>query len=715
MGGIHDDQPDAESKPLHILIAGAGIGGLTAAIALRQQGHHVEIFEQSKLSQETGAAIHLATNCNGLLRRLGFMAEDIGGVECTNVVEYLPHNGQVKYQVPVKKLGASLWAHPWYLVHRAHLHTALWEMAVNPDGKGPPAKLHLATRVQRIDAANGTIVLTDGTEFQGDLVIGADGVHSKTRASISGGDLKAFDSGKSAFRFMVPTQKLESDPKTAPLVKPGALSMWIGDDRRVIMYPCMNNTMMNFVLIHPSVESQADVGDEAGWQQTGSKDRMLAIYQSFHESVRAVIEKAEEDIKVWKLLDMDKMPTFVHERLGLLGDAAHPFLPHQGQGGGQAIEDAIALATLLPLGTSRQDIPERLSLYNECRYERSHKIQDFTRTAGKDAAELAAEGKKLDMMEYQKYNFGHDAYDFARGKLRALLNSKEKTLRFRSPLGFGASPGPRRPLGMSNIPLLQQANLETFQTLFVRFKSSRTYLENLLPPNFAFTRPGTLATASISCTTLDGMAWLARGGYSHCGLYIHGIYFTQHDGSKVYGSYLAVLFENSADPIITGRDELGMPKIYCDIDAGIVGNNASVSLAWRGTRFCQFNISGLATPEPTSSPPEPAPQTPPSPPPESGHFWHRYIPSVGEPGNADADYIVFNPHSDSSTQGDATSTTTLASKNASLAFDKGNWKTLPTLYHVATGLSEMPIYGIEEARFVKGVGVDDFSGARRIE
>lgn len=262
MGGIHDDQPDAESKPLHILIAGAGIGGLTAAIALRQQGHHVEIFEQSKLSQETGAAIHLATNCNGLLRRLGFMAEDIGGVECTNVVEYLPHNGQVKYQVPVKKLGASLWAHPWYLVHRAHLHTALWEMAVNPDGKGPPAKLHLATRVQRIDAANGTIVLTDGTEFQGDLVIGADGVHSKTRASISGGDLKAFDSGKSAFRFMVPTQKLESDPKTAPLVKPGALSMWIGDDRRVIMYPCMNNTMMNFVLIHPSVESQADVGDE---------------------------------------------------------------------------------------------------------------------------------------------------------------------------------------------------------------------------------------------------------------------------------------------------------------------------------------------------------------------------------------------------------------------------------------------------------------------
>ena len=92
MGDIRQSQADGQQKPLHILIAGAGIGGLSAAIALRQQGHQVDIFEQSKLSQETGAAIHLASNCNGLLRRMGLMAEQIGGVECTDVIEYLPHN-----------------------------------------------------------------------------------------------------------------------------------------------------------------------------------------------------------------------------------------------------------------------------------------------------------------------------------------------------------------------------------------------------------------------------------------------------------------------------------------------------------------------------------------------------------------------------------------------------------------------------------------------
>lgn len=448
---------------------------------------------------------------------------------------------------------------------------------------------------------------------------------------------------------------------------------------------------------------------------------MLAIYQSFDSSVRSIIEKAEEDIKVWKLLDMDKLPTFVHERLALLGDAAHPFLPHQGQGGGQAIEDAVALAALLPLGTSRQDIPERLQLYNECRYKRAHKIQDFTRTAGKDAAELQAEGKKLDMMEYQKYNFGHDAHDFATGKLRTLLNSQDPTLRFRSPFGFNPSPGPRRPLGLqpsnTTITSLRQTKPETHQTLSVRFKSSRTYLESLLAPGFAFTSPGTLAHASISCTTLDGMTWLAGGGYSHAGLYIHGVNYTKKDGSKIFGTYLAVLFEDATDPIITGRDELGMPKLFCDINVDVQGDNASISLASRGTTFGKIGVSGLATPEPTpAAPPAPAQRMPgpPPPPPEQGTFWQRYVPSVGEPGKTDADYAVFNPNPEPPAQGEA-APTTLSSASGSVAFEEGDWQTLPTLHHVAKGLAEMPVYGVEEAKLVKGRGVGDVGGARRVE
>ena len=125
---------------------------------------------------------------------------------------------------------------------------------------------------------------------------------------------------------------------------------------------------------------------------------MLQIFADFGSNVKAILEKVEDDkLKTWALLDMAQMPTFIAGKLAVLGDSAHPFLPHQGQGGGQAIEDGVALAALLPLGT-RPDVSERLQLYQQCRYERAHTIQEFTRTAGKDAAELAAEGKKLDSM-----------------------------------------------------------------------------------------------------------------------------------------------------------------------------------------------------------------------------------------------------------------------------------------------------------------------------
>lgn len=255
----HNDS-NAVTRPLKVLVVGAGIGGLTAALALRQQGHDVDIYEQSKLAQETGAAIHIASNCYGLLQRLGLGVEDIGGVECKGVVEYRPDGG-LNYSVDLDKL-PKMWAHPWYLVHRAHLHTSLKQLATGEEGKGRPARLHVASQVQSVDEQIPTITLADGTHIQGDLLVGADGVHSQTRTKIPGGHMKPFDSGKSAFRFLIPNELLASDDKTAHLVTKPWLTMWIGEDRRLIQYPCVGGTMWNYVAIHPSRESEADITGE---------------------------------------------------------------------------------------------------------------------------------------------------------------------------------------------------------------------------------------------------------------------------------------------------------------------------------------------------------------------------------------------------------------------------------------------------------------------
>ncbi|EMC99531.1 hypothetical protein BAUCODRAFT_63413 [Baudoinia panamericana UAMH 10762] len=720
MAAINGSHHAERNSPLRVLIVGAGIGGLTAAVALRRQGHDVEIFEQSKLAQETGAAIHLAPNANGLLRRLGLNVENIGGVECVGVIECLPHNNQVKYEVDNTKF-AKMWQHAWYLVHRAHLHTALKNMAIDTDGFGKPAKLQVASRVKTVNAQNASIGLEDGTTIQADVVIGADGVHSMARANIPGGDLSPFDSGKSAFRFLIPTDTLASDPMTAgPTSKLGYLTMWIAEDRRVVMYPCSNNTMMNFVAIHPSRESEADVTGE-GWQESASKARMLDIYKAFAPEVRAILEKAE-DPKVWKLLDMKQMPTFIHEKLAVLGDAAHPFLPHQGQGGAQALEDAVVLAAVLPLGTKPSDIPERLQVYEQCRYERAHRIQNFTREAGLDAAEMATLGKKLDMHEYQAYNFGHDAWDFSTNALRKHLNTKDTALRFRAPIELGASPGPRRPLGLhpqsEALRLLRQSTPERARTYSVKFRTSQTYVQNLLPSGFAFTSPATVVSASLMCTTLSGMTWLGGGGYSHFGLYLHGVNYTKRDGSKVFGTYMPLLFEDLTDPIITGRDEVGMPKLFADIDVRPDGEQGcKILLVWRGVRFGELDICGLTKEQPVVNgvsleQPHRGPGTPPAPP-ETGRFHYRYVPTVGEPGKTDAEYAVFVPNA--APEEGAEPPTNFVTKSASFSFDGKDWQSLPTLHHITSWLAAMPCLGVEEGRLTQSVGVTDISNARRLE
>jgi 2-polyprenyl-6-methoxyphenol hydroxylase-like FAD-dependent oxidoreductase len=241
-----------------------------------------------------------------------------------------------------------------------------------------------ASRVVQVNPATATITLEDGTQFQGDLVVGADGVNSTTRSAIPGGNVKASCSGKSAFRFLVSKQAALHDPETAALVeRPGELSIWYGADRRIVLYPTSHNTVLNFVLIHPEEES-AEEADES-WGQSGNLQKMLQIFSSFDPAVLKLLSMADpQSVRVWKLLDMEEIPRWYEGRLALLGDAAHPFLPHQGQGAGVAIEDAASLAVVLPLGTTVEEIPERLQLYDEIRHERASRIQQYSRLAGRD-------------------------------------------------------------------------------------------------------------------------------------------------------------------------------------------------------------------------------------------------------------------------------------------------------------------------------------------
>jgi len=247
-----------------------------------------------------------------------------------------------------------------------------------------------------VDPKSATVTLDDGTEIKGDFIVAADGVHSVARGHIEGCDTKPFSSKKSAFRFLVDRQLAAEDPATFQYVQTlGDLHVWHGSDRRIVMYPTSNNTLLNFVCIHPEIETAQDSGE--GWDQSTSLDKLLQVYESFDSSVLTLLSKADpRSVKVWTLLDMKVIPTWTTENLALLGDAAHPFLPHQGQGAGMAIEDAAALSTVLPFGTKKAEVPERLRLYQNIRLERAKRVQQYSRLAGKDPGEQDQGDSKVD-------------------------------------------------------------------------------------------------------------------------------------------------------------------------------------------------------------------------------------------------------------------------------------------------------------------------------
>ncbi|KAK9592166.1 hypothetical protein V6Z92_005195 [Aspergillus fumigatus] len=690
-------------SPLKVLVVGGGIGGFTAAIALRRQGHDVQIFEQSRLAVETGAALHLAPNANGILKRLGIDAQQFGANLMERLAEY-NSLGQIERDIDLTEQNKR-WQHQWLLAHRIDLHNQLKRAATSTDAGREAIPFRTASRVVHVDPASATITLEDGTQFQGDLVVGADGVHSVTRSAIPGGNVKASCCGKSAFRFLVSKDAALGDPETAALVeRPGQLSIWYGTDRRIVLYPTSNNTVLNFVLIHPEEESAEDA-DES-WGQSGNLQKMLQIFSSFDPAVLKLLSMADpQSVRVWKLLDMEEIPCWYEGRLALLGDAAHPFLPHQGQGAGVAIEDAASLAVVLPFGTTVEEIPERLQLYDEIRHERASRIQQYSRLAGRDRVDGQ---ETADMYGFTNYNFGHDEWDNSTQRLREWTWKRIPNPYWRMPIAFGPMPGPRQ----NHLGIPRDGTKSTFTTASIKFKTSRTVLQNLFPPGrrgWRFSAPDTVAYASFSQTTLNKMEWLGGSGYHHIGLYVHGVEYVKKDGTVIRGSYLPILFESLTDPIVSGREELGAPKLYTSVDIYRRAKSYRIRTGWQGALWGHFLLEDLVEVDPASAPGGFSGEA------DEGILVHKYLPQTGRlnKNKAAEEYAAFDPFSEAVPIPNPRKVWT--SSKASFQIDPLDWEQLPTLHHVISRLAELPVYEIASARVVEGEGVPDVSGMRPIE
>ena len=347
-------------RDLRVLIAGGGIGGITTALALRQRGIDVQLFEQADAFREVGAGIQLSANATRVIRTLGL------GEALARVAVYPEgrdyrawDTGERVFWTPLGEQAEAHFGAPYYQVHRADL----LDILVHALGD---TSIHLNARVHAFeqDGHGLTMTLADGRTVTGDVLVGADGIHSTVRTELFGQEQPRY-TGCVAWRGLVPAERLTH-------LNLGRVNgIWIGPNRSMVQYFVSAGRMLNWIGI-----SRSSHAAQESWLAEGRAEDAVAEYANWHPMIRAIIGATPRVLRQ-ALYDREPLAEWRVGRVVLLGDAAHPMMPFYAQGAGQSIEDAYLLAGCLAL---QPDEPvAALNRYVRLRQPRTAWIQQLTR------------------------------------------------------------------------------------------------------------------------------------------------------------------------------------------------------------------------------------------------------------------------------------------------------------------------------------------------
>lgn len=372
--------PNRPEQLMKMIVVGAGIGGLTCALALAQRGMDVSVLEQAPVLGEIGAGITITPNADRVFADLGLTGA-LAGHAVIPERQLTQHweTGEIIRDVERGAATAAQYGAGYYHIHRADLHAVL----VDGFEAAAPGRLHLSSGAQSVDPS-GAVTTQNGSVFEADIVIGADGVKSAVRDALFPTETPRF-TGQVAWRGLVPTKNVQEDLR---MDFPG---IHIGPKKLFMRYPVRANTLSNYAAF---VELHG--WQEESWTIPSSRAELLTHYGDWAPGVRALIEATPDDqLFKWALFVRQPLETWVNGNVTLLGDAAHAMLPFMGQGAATAIEDAMVLARALKdFGSA-----EGLQRYDSARRSRTSAIQENARLLG---------------LQFQ----GHDPKEFTSGGIK---------------------------------------------------------------------------------------------------------------------------------------------------------------------------------------------------------------------------------------------------------------------------------------------------------
>jgi salicylate hydroxylase len=363
---------------------------LFAANALVGQGLKVAVYEQAPALGEVGAGVYITPNCVRQLQRVGLgPAVEKWGARVGNKSQYFHHDGSVIAGVQVTD--TSGW-NATYGMHRADLVDMLARNL-------PAGVVHTGHRCTGYERRGDTARVTfdNGESAEGDVVVGADGIHSVLRQHVQAESRPVF-SGTVTYRGVVPAELVPEWPDESWL-------MWLGKGKHFLVYPLRAGKLINFVGFVPANQEMKE-----SWSAAGDPDELRREFAGWDPKIGYLLGPLQTTFRT-ALFDRDPLPYWTRGRLTLLGDAAHAMLPHLGQGANQSIEDGMALATILA-NADRATVLAGLLLYERLRRERTARVQSGARENGLRYDSFHSDLKLRDAEITAHAGFRRQLYDY---------------------------------------------------------------------------------------------------------------------------------------------------------------------------------------------------------------------------------------------------------------------------------------------------------------